>query len=94
MRVRPYYFAFSGMVIHGLALDPFYEDINNILLLIGRKSAPLWDAVPLFEAAPTAGSRCMLGNKNRMPTHRCLLTVIIDDIRSQSLCYEVARVLA
>ena len=45
--------------------------------------------IPLVQAAATAAGAGVLGNKHRMPAHRCLLAVIWDDRRRNPRSDEV-----
>ena len=50
--------------------------VSNVLLLFFCQQFSGWYMMP-FEEATTATAACgMLGNKYRMPSHWCLLTVI------------------
>lgn len=59
-----------------LFFNPSHQYRNSVLLLFFCQQFSGWYMMP-FEEATTATAACgMLGNKYRMPSHWCLLTVI------------------
>lgn len=59
-----------------LFFNPSHQYRNGVLLLFFCQQFSGWYMMP-FEEATTATAACgMLGNKYRMPSHWCLLTVI------------------
>ncbi len=53
----------------------------------------LLDSVPLLNASSATDGSCMLGNKYRMPSHRCLFTIIFWKIRRNPGIYKFKCVL-
>jgi len=56
---------------------PSLKYIHNVVLLIFCKLVIFgWNTVPFLKAAAAAGGGCVLGYKNRVVSHRCLLAVV------------------
>jgi hypothetical protein len=49
--------------------------------------------MPLLNAFPATGGGGMLGNKNWMPSHRCLFAIIHREIRCNPGIYKLKRML-
>ena len=66
----------SRQSLSQLFFNPSHQYRNSVLLLFFCQQFSGWYMMP-FEEATTATAACgMLGNKYRMPSHWCLLTVI------------------
>ncbi len=73
--------------------DPRHQHLHDIRLFGCRQRAPRRNAMPFGEAPPAAAPRSVLGDKNRMPPHRGLVSVVGREGRSEPLSDKIPGML-
>lgn len=69
--------------------DPGHDHVHEVVLLHLAQLFARLDLVPFLNTATTAGRCCVLCNKHRMTSHRCLFSVVLDHCRGFALCDKI-----
>ena len=74
------------------SFNPSHYQFNEKLYLLICKFLSLLYPMPFLNTSPTTGGGGMLGNENKVPSHRSLFAIIFRMLRSYSGFYEIKGV--